>query len=101
MKNTKGVSKEKKEVGVKKTKEVAKETKEVMKKTTDGVVRKENDKHFIKERPKLPPSTIKEVESKNEDSQPPSPPRRKLPQRALRVNYSELDVPDDDHFLCE
>ena len=85
---------------VKKSKKVAKKMKKLAKKPKDVVVRKANDKHFIKERPKLPLSTIEKVESENDD-EPPAPPQRKLPQRGPRVDYREIDVPDDDHFLCE
>ena len=83
VKNSKGVAKKAKKVVVKKTEEVAKKAENV-------VVQKTNAKHFIKERPKLPPPPP-----------PPPPPERRNPVRGPRVIYTEMVVPDDDHFLCE
>ena len=87
---------------VKKTKKKKKKTKKVVVKKREEVVKKPkaNDNGFIKERPKLPQSTVTQVKRKNEDK-PPTAPQRKHLQRGPRVNYSEMDVPDDDHFLCE
>ena len=93
VKKSQGVAKKTKKVVVKKTKEV-------VKKPEDVVIKRANDNGFIKERPKLAHSTVKQVEPKNEDK-PPTASQREHLQRGPRVNYSEMDVPDDDHFLCE
>ena len=90
---------------VKKTKKKKKKkTKKVVVKkreeVEDIVTKKANENGFIKERPKLAQSTIKQMKRKNED-EPPTAPQRKHLKRGPRVNYSEMDVPDDDHYLCE
>ena len=102
------------------------------------VKEKANGKQFIKERPKLPPSTLKrsrinssssdesEDDDKLEDHEtiledhvlpfvpfvpfdsPEVPvkaveavPRYPKREGQPRVNYSEAEVPDDDHYLCK
>ena len=101
---------------------------------------KANGKQFIKERPKLPPATLKSNRSNvssNEDEDynmldipfeaavpnvapepiapkpivsepttsevPLEPVQSRYPKRKgqPRVNYSEAEVPDDDHYLCK
>ena len=94
VKKSQGVAKKTRKVVVKKTKKV-------VKKRTDVVIKKANVNGFIKERPKLAHSTVKQVEHKNQDKPPTTAPQRAHLQRGPRVNYSEMDVPDDDHFLCE
>ena len=92
VKKSQGVAKKTKKVVVKKTKEVVKKPKDV-------VIKKANN-GFIRERPKLAQSTVTQVERKNEDK-PLTAPQREHLQRGPRVNYSEMDVPADDHYLCE
>ena len=53
-----------------------------------------DNKQFIKQRPRLP-------ESENEPPPPLPTTTRKHLQRGPRVDYTEMDVDDDDHFLCE
>ena len=79
----------KKSAKKKSAKKSVKKSEEVLKKSEAVQMIKSNDRRFIKERPKLPTPP------------PPPPPQRKLPQRGPRVDYTEIVVPDDDHFLCE
>lgn len=62
----------------------------------DVIKTRANDKHFIRERPKLPSSSLRSQPVDEEDDIEVQPQHR-----GLRVNYAEDDVPDDDHFLCE
>ena len=65
------------------------------------VTEKANGKQFIRERPKLPASTIKpEVDDDNEESDEEVIEARNL-RKGPRVNYTESEVPDDDHYLCK
>ena len=104
-----------------------------------AIKEKANGKHFVKERPKLPPATLKSNRSsissdEDEDEDIPfgaevpdiapgpigvatepaapepttsetplEPVRSRYPRREgqPRVNYSEAEVPDDDHYLCK
>ena len=65
---------------------------------------KANGKHFVKERPKLPASTLQNNNSNSSDEDEdyeeiftPRYPRRDVP----KVNYGEMEPPDDDHFICK
>ena len=65
---------------------------------------KANGKHFVKERPKLPASTLRNNNSNSSDEDEdyeeiftPRYPRRDVP----KVNYGEMEPPDDDHFICK
>ena len=74
------------------SKQVLENSKGVAKKAKKDVVKKTEKvgkelKQFIKDRPKVPV--------------PVPVPVRRNPQRAPRVDYTEIVVPDDDHFLCE
>ena len=58
----------------------------------------------MKERPKLPAYTLKNNNSNSSDEDEdheemitPRYPKRDVP----KVNYSEMEPPDDDHFICE
>lgn len=65
------------------------------------ITEKANGKQFIRERPKLPASTIKpEVDDESEESDEEVVETRNL-RKGPRVNYTESEVPDDDHYLCK